>query len=224
MKQSTVKNFGIDYKKFVLDSYLLLGQMREDTEKFAEFGVTSENIDSYEALRKDFQENSHDEIPALGQHAASNNKKELSLKLSKIIYYMQLKSKMAAEESEEKISLIQVDNITALTFDELRTLSESYLFILTKEIENLSYYGLNQEDYDGFKEKTESFSQSFITQGVAKINRKLATQKRTKLANKLYAEYTKYSYLGKKMWALTDYVKSKSYVIYKKSKVKSRKP
>jgi len=214
--KNEVSNIPYSFEEVDQLGFQTCGLLQRDAVEFSSFGIDQQKADEYKALSDSFNKRDFDEEFLIIQKEKRQMKDTIAEEIRIEIYNLSLKVNLVMELSGENFSSLRLGAISQTNDYELATKAKVYASILTKRIADFSEVGVTVEMLDDLSIKVDNFRMAIDEFVIAVQNRHMAQSSRIVLANKLHAETIKYRTLGRKMWAVTDYERSQSYVMPKK--------
>lgn len=196
------------------ETYTLI---QRDADQLALFGVNPEKADSFKALVEAFKSRTFDEEYVILQKEKTEAKTNEAEALRLGVYNLALVVDLLPEEKSKTFEALNINSVSSLNDFELAKKARLCVNVLNSHIEDFAEVGLTTEKLDALNTQIDNFTLALDQQAMAEFNRHLAQSNRIEQANELYSEIVKFRTLGRKMWAVSNYELSQSYVMPKKA-------
>jgi hypothetical protein len=203
------------YEELYQLGYQTVELMVTDLLKFNEIGVSQVEVDELKQLTEVFGNRKFDEEFLLTQKLSTQEKEQLVDAMLAILYKLEMKLSLAFSETPMYIQAFGLGGIRKLSDVDVAKTARLMVSFQTGPFATALATCISEAELAELKEKNERFSAIESAQLASEKYRYMATQIRVAQANELYAYIRKIRNVGKKMWALTDIIRSNSYLMPK---------
>jgi len=212
------------YEELYQLGYQTAALMVTDLDRFMEFGVSQNDVDELKQLVNAFGNRDFDEEYLLAQKFSTQEKQQLLSAILVILYKLEIKLSKAFSSETSVTQAFDLSTIRQLTEVEVAKKAKLSASLCNGRYASLLAPHISQAEIAELNEKGDLLMETIIKQQTSEKERMIATQIRASLACELFNSVRTIRRVGKKMWALTDVVKSNAYLMPKFRTAKSNNP
>jgi len=181
-----------------------------DLTKFNKYGVTQADVDNLIVLKEEIGRD-FDEVALTAQKLVTEAKDKMTDLVKELLYDFDIEVSQLAKNNSIAYKSFKTSNIRSLNSNETVTRALTSCGILKDVLADTLSISISPELVEALETNALLLRDLIDKQKTKEGIRHLATQVRVNKANALYAEISRIRSIGRKMWALTDYVKSSMY-------------
>jgi hypothetical protein len=202
--------------------YQTVELMVTDMSMFSRFGVGQKEIDELKQLLTIFGNRRFDEELLAFQKMTTRQKMQLIDEMMSMLYNLDIKLDMIFPNDSPLYDALGLSNIRTLSENEIVKKAKLTVNMYSGTYSALLAPHISEQEIADLQLKADTYSNLNALQEKAEIERHIATQIRASQALELYNYVAKIRKMGKKMWALTDVVRSNAYLMPKYRKNSSQ--
>jgi hypothetical protein len=218
---SLKRNYTFADTKLERMASLLAATVLDDIDKFANYGVTEAVVDSFKSLIENSKNTPTDIEFSCLEQSATEDKDNLAENLRAGIRTVRTIAANKWGIRDAKYRSYGFDGMSGLSDEKLHRLGKRTIKLASQQLADLASEGLTQAFIDNLQNTNNDFDESIDLQAEAEINRDIATQDRILAGNTLFKEVMRLSKIGQDIFASTNAVKYKFYLVYHKKKENS---
>jgi len=185
--------------------------MTTDSTEFASFGIDQTAKVSLQDLAEHFRSRPYDEISMLTQKLATQTKDEKADNLQLDLVKLETKIRTVFGRKNPFYEMFDISSVSTLTPDEIVKKVEVIQLVVNGTFSSVFTNIISSTEMEKMVLKASELRTAILNQEFASRERVLNTFTRTEMANELYREVAKIRYIGKQMWAYSNYAKSRMY-------------
>jgi len=223
LKQSKL-NFKFSYSELYQLGIHTGSLMQRDLSELQKYGISQTTINELKAQVDNFAMVEPDELYEQDQMLATKARNELSEQLKTAIRDAMTSVDVAFSNKDIEYISSRNSNLSNLTHNEVAMRGRVMVKLLQKNYEVLQNYGITEEVISNLQSLSDQLSESIDNQEIAVCEREAATKNRYNQANNLFETVSKYSRIGRRIWAERNEALSNDYIIYGSSSAPPQNP
>jgi len=212
LKQSRL-NFNISYSELYQLGVHTGSLMQRDLSELSKYGISQSTVNELKAQVDNFAMVEPDESYEQDQMLATKARNELSEQVKTAIRDVMTSVDVAYSNNDIIYISSRNSNLSNISHNEVVMRGRVMVKLLQKNYEVLQSYGITEEVINNLQELSDQLSLSIDNQEITICEREVATNNRYKVANSLFETVSKYSRIGKRVWAERNEAKANDYVI-----------
>ena len=208
-----VRTFRLDYEELYQLSCQTIELMTTDSAEFASFGIDQTAKVSLQNLAERFRYRPFDELSMLAQKLATQTRNEKADELQLDLVKLETKIRTVFGRKSPFYKMLDISALSTLTPDEIVKKVDVIKMVVEGNFKDVFATILSSAEMEGLMQKANDLRAAILNQELASRERVLHTHTRNEQANELYREVSKIRYVGKQMWAYSNYAKSRMYLM-----------
>jgi len=212
-QRKNVLVFRQGYEELYQLGYQTAALMVTDLLMFTKFGVGQKEVDELKQLVNAFGNRDFDEEYLLDQKLTTQEKNDLLDSILVILYELEIKLNLIFPDNDLLINIFALSAVRQMSETEVSEKARATANLLDGKFSSLFAPHIEEQQIATLREKAHALSALLDNQSKVEKERHIATQIRAAQANELFEYIRRIRRAGRKMWALTDFVRSNAYLM-----------